>query len=168
MHPKRQVQGEQRLGSSGVGSVRRGAWWCPAARLAACTGPGVCTSRARAVTRRGSTPGLHPDALGRQQHPGTFSPTLGRTSAPAPSLAGLVVVGPILHRPAPAIPGDAAARTQLVLGLQVCRAPCPAAGARGQSTSEPAAPTRPRRCTLPSLELSVGAQPAHRGQRGQE
>lgn len=68
----------------------------------------------------------------------------------------------------PAIPGDAAARTQLVLGLQVCRAPCPAAGARGQSTSEPAAPTRPRRCTLPSLELSVGAQPAHRGQRGQE
>lgn len=93
MNPKRQAQGEQRLGNGGAGSVRRGAWWCPAARLAVCTGPGVCTSRARAVTRRGNTSALHPDALGRQQHPGTFSPTLGRTSAPAPSLAGLVVVG---------------------------------------------------------------------------
>lgn len=167
------MQGEQRQDSGGVSSVRRGAWWRPAARLTACTGPGVCTSRAtlcraQAVTRRSNAPALHPDALGRQQHPGTFSPCLEGPQAPAPPLAGLVVVGPILHRPAPALPGDATARTQLVLGLKVCRAPCPAAGARGQTTSEPAAPTRPRRCTLPSLELSVGAQPAHRGQRGQE
>lgn len=98
-------------------------------------------------------------------------------SAPFPSL-GTVVVGLLLDLPLSSTAWRMQGHRQPWMQLLIHTSLCLGSRSSGLCSQQcglvvrplksQAAPTSPCRCTLPSLELSVGAESAHRGRRGQE